>query len=159
MSSETNTSNKTQISINQSNISQSVLQLARQNVRDTKKKPVKLSAKEIIVGRTLEQVIRDQKLLQEQQSKTGKSIVEMVAKLQPEANKIMKSIVEQKKQNIANAQAQARQEQAAEIARQNSELQQKMDRYFRNVLKNLPQKGKHTNYTAYIKSFKPITRK
>lgn len=154
-----NSGNKPQISRNQSAISQQVLKFARQNVRDTKRKPVKLSEKEIIIGRTIEQVIKDQQLLQEQQKKTGQNIVEMVAKLQPEANEIMKRIVEQKKQNIANAQAKNREEQEREVARQNAEFKRKMAKYFKDVLKNLPQKGKHANYTAYIKSFKPIVRK
>lgn len=157
----TDTGSTNNSSLQQSEISEIVrVAASRQSEAEgAPKATAQLSAREIEKNRRIDALVRKLQKKDERQIDLSKKVQDLVVKLQPETNKILKRLTQERQAAIKEARNKNLQEQRKELDRINAENRKKMEKYFRDAVKNLPQKGRHKDYTAYNKRFQPIVRK
>ncbi len=175
VSNNTNAENNNPINRDQRQISQLIYEMARQNKiagGDLKRK-ANLTFEELAKNRKINELMRlqtssnklqtsnnkPQTPREKKEIEQNKKFQEFFVKIRPEINEIFRKNAEQKKADIQQTLEKNRQERQNEIDRQNDENRRLMNKYFKDALKNLPQKGQHKNYSAYHKSFRPELRK
>jgi len=147
--------------MNQQQISRLVQEMARQNKMAVfnSKREANLTSEELAKNRKIREIIRLQTSKEEAEIVQDKKLQELLVKLQPGINELLRKNIEQKKADLKNAREKIRRERQEEIDRQNEENRRLMNKYFKDARKNLPQKGAPKNYSAYIGSIRPASRK
>ncbi len=147
------------VNVQQASISRAILNAARRGKQidtDFGKSFKPISPAQRLLSQRIDEEVRLQQKIIAEQIKNSRRARDLVKELQANSNKVLKDIVEQEKQAVADARRKAEQEIEAQKAQQDREIRQKHDKYFRDVVKNLPQKGRHKNYTASHQRLQPI---
>lgn len=159
-----NTQKAKRPALKQDEISRMVRNYARRRPTAPKKStnrrnPTRFNLAELKQSKQINAIVRQGETKDAQQSTLNKKIQDLVVKLQPETNAILKKIEQDRQKALAEARLSDFLEQQKQLEQINKENRKKMEKYFKDVVKNLPQKGKHQDYTQYNQQFRPIVRK
>ena len=130
----------------------------KQSVQLKKPKPINLAELQKN-QKKLEALVQEGEKRDAEQSALNKKIQDLVVKLQPETNATLKKTAEARQKAIQEARLRDFLEQQKQLDRIDAENRKKIEKYFKDVVKNLPQKGKHKDYTQFNQQFRPIVRK
>ncbi|MBF0280836.1 MAG: hypothetical protein HQM13_23795 [SAR324 cluster bacterium] len=149
------------ISAKQQQISKLVRESARKNIFHglNFRNNSRLSPEEESKSRKIRVLTPLQTPVQEQEIEQSKKLRQLIVKLQPETSDILKKNLEQRKEEIKLAREKSLREEQAERDRENTENRRLINKYFKDSLKNLPQKGRKANYNAYNNSFRRAFRR
>lgn len=123
------------------------------------KNPTRFNLEELKKSQQIEAIVRQGETKDAKQSALNKKIQDLVVKLQPETSAILKKIDQDRQEALKKARLSDFVEHQKQLERINEESRKKIEKYFKDVVKNLPQKGKHQDYTQYNQQFRPIVRK